>query len=243
MCGRVVQSSPVEVIRAEFRARTDVPADSPPRYNVAPEQPVLAVTEGDQGRALRWLRWGLVPFYAKERKRGPRSINARAETVATKPAFRELLLRRRCIIPADGFYEWQGAGPARTPHFIRARDGRPLALAGLWDRWRRADEPAVETFTILTCEPNELLREIHDRMPVILPSDAVDRWLDPGLAEATPLVEMLRPAAAALLEAWPVSRTVNSPRNDGPELLARVDPPPIQPPRQATLPFGEKTRG
>ena len=242
MCGRVVQSSPVEVIRAEFRVTTREAIESPPRYNVAPEQDVLGITGTEDGRALRWLRWGLVPFYAKERKRGPRSINARAETVATKAPFRDLLVRRRCVIPADGFYEWQGEGPARTPHFIRARDGSLLALAGLWDRWRRGDEPAVETFTILTCEPNELVRPIHDRMPVILGREACEAWLDPTLADPASLLSLVGPAPATSLEAWPVSRAVNSARNDGPELVKRVSTAALRVPIQGSLPLGEKPR-
>lgn len=242
MCGRVVQSSPVEVVRAEFRAVTREPIDTPPRYNVAPEQMVFTVHATEQERTLRWLRWGLVPFYAKERKSGPRSINARAETIQQKPAFRELLLRRRCIVPVDGFYEWKGDGAARTPHFIHARDGRLLPLAGLWDRWRRSNELSVETFTIITCPPNEDIREIHDRMPVVLSPEGVDRWLDPALADPAELIPLLRPAAAASLEAWPVSRAVNSARNDSPELVAPVKPVSIRPQQQGSLPFGEKTR-
>jgi putative SOS response-associated peptidase YedK len=242
MCGRVVQSSPVEVIRAEFRVTTREPIEAPPRYNVAPEQDVLAVTGTEDGRALGWLKWGLVPFYAKERKRGPRSINARAETVATKAPFRELLVRRRCVIPADGFYEWQGEGPSRTPHFIRARDGGLLALAALWDRWRRAEDPAIETFTILTCEPNELVRPIHDRMPVILGPDGIETWLDATLADPAPLVALLRPAPAASLEAWPVSRAVNSARNEGPELVEPIKPAVLRIVTQPSLPFGERPR-
>ena len=242
MCGRVVQSSPVDVVRAEFRAVTREPLDAAPRYNVAPEQLVLAVRGTDDGRTVDWLRWGLVPFYAKERKSGPRSINARVETITTKPAFREILLRRRCIVPVDGFYEWKGEAPARTPHFIRRRDGRLLPLAGLWDRWRRPNEPPVETFTIVTCAPNEDVRELHDRMPVVLGPEAVDDWLDPTLADPGALVALLGPAPAGTLESWPVSRAVNAARNDSPELTAPVKPVSIRPQQQASLPFGDKPR-
>jgi len=226
MCGRIVRSSPAEVLRAEFGA--EPPADLRPSWNVCPGTDVLAVIRAEDGtRRMGWLRWGFVPSFASDPGATPRAINARAETVAIRPAFRHAFRRQRCLVVADGFYEWQHAGTTKTPYFVRLRSGRPMALAGLWDRWQpsasaagaETQRPPLYTCVIVTCVANALVARLHDRMPVILDAAARERWLDPACANPGAL---LVPCPADELEAWPVSRRVNSPRNDGPELLAPV---------------------
>lgn len=167
MCGRFTLRVPAAELVEIFRLlrRPDVQ----PRYNIAPTQPVAVVRRIDRGRELSMLRWGLVPSWAKDPKIGARMINARAETVATKPAFRTALRRRRCLVPADGFYEWaKSAGGTKQPHYITRRDGRPFAFAGLWESWDGPDGSSIESCTIVTTEANDLVGRIHDRMPVIL---------------------------------------------------------------------------
>jgi len=222
MCGRFVQSSPVELIRTTFRARVAGTIDLPPRYNVSPGQDVLAVVGGRTECHLGLLRWGLVPFFRDDPAKGTRSINARAESVAEKPAFRHLLRSRRCVVPADGFYEWKEEAHGKTPHFIHAVDGPPLAIAGLWDRWHRAGAPALSTCVLLTCAANERLAPIHERMPVLLDGGALERWLDPAVVDEGELAALLRPAPTESLEAYAVSRDVNSPRNEAPSLIERL---------------------
>jgi putative SOS response-associated peptidase YedK len=222
MCGRLVQSSPVALVRTTFRASgPDVDDDTGPSFNVAPSGRVLTVAGTPDGRRVGRLHWGLVPSFAMDPKKGPRAINLRAETVATK--FAKLVARRRCIVPADGFYEWSGEGTGRAPWFVRAPDGSLLALAAIWDRWRRGGDELV-SFAILTCAANELVREIHDRMPVILAGEALERWLDPAEDDPPTLAGLLGPASPGRLEAWPVSRDVNSPRNDAPSLVRPAGP-------------------
>jgi putative SOS response-associated peptidase YedK len=194
-----------------------------PRYNIAPTQSVLAIRADEQaGREAQTLRWGLVPFWAKDLAIGSRMINARGETVSEKPAFRQAFRRRRCLIPADGFYEWQKVPGGKQPWFISRRDDIPLAFAGLWERWdKRGTEDPVETCTIVTTAANATLAPLHDRMPVILGPQDWDSWLGANTPPEA-LVDLLRPAADDLLGARPVSRRVNSPGNDGPELLAET---------------------
>jgi putative SOS response-associated peptidase YedK len=218
MCGRYALYTPVEAMVRLF-GLVEAQAQ-PPRYNIAPTQIVSVVRADDQGaRRAEGLRWGLVPFWAKELAIGNRMINARGETVAEKPAFRQAWRRRRCLIPADGFYEWQKLPDGKQPWFISSDGPEPLAFAGLWERWddRGRAEP-VETCTIITTTANLTLRPLHERMPVILAPGAWDRWLDPGAGNEE-LASLLRPAADELLSARPVSRRVNSPGNDGPELV------------------------
>lgn len=224
MCGRIVRSSPAEVLRAEFGV--EPPADLRPSWNVCPGTEVLAVVRAEDGSPrMEWLRWGFVPEFAADPRSGDRAINARAETVATRPAFRRAFRRRRCLVVADGFYEWSGSGPARTPFFVRLRSGRPMGLAGLWERWEpggskgeaTATTPPLLTCAIVTCPANSLLAPLHDRMPVILAGDARECWLDPAAPDPA---SVLVPCPADWLEAWPVSRRVNSPRSDGPDLVA-----------------------
>ena len=221
MCGRFVQYSDPEIYASQFDL--DTLCEAKPRYNVAPTQPVLAIRGTDEGRReLVPLRWGLVPAWSK----GPDSrysmINARAETVSSKPAYRDAFKHRRCLIPAEGFYEWKAEKDGKTPFLIQRADARPFAMAGLWERWRQADGELLESCTIIVTDANSLVRDIHDRMPVILKEEDFATWLDPNNGDAEELLSMLKPADPAALAMHEVSRQVNSPRNDGPELLEAV---------------------
>jgi len=218
MCGRYTLATSEAALQAEF-GLDEIPADYRPRYNIAPGQEVLAVIrDGDRLRA-GWLRWGLIPFWAGDPSIGNRMINARAETLATKPAFRQAFERRRCLILADGFYEWQAQGAAKVPYWIHLEDRRPFAFAGLWDRWRPPEGDPVVSCTIVTTQATEALRPIHERMPVILPPGARERWLDPEAGQEE-RIALLRPYAGADLAAHAVTTLVNSPRNDTPECIA-----------------------
>ena len=226
MCGRFTLRAPASVVAEQF-ALFEVPPFAP-RFNIAPSQPVPVVRlgKGDSplsprgtvpfsGRELVWLRWGLIPSWAKDPAIGNRLINARAETVAEKPAFRAALRRRRCLVAADGFYEWQWTGKRKQPYFIRLRDDRPFAFAGLWESWEGLDCSQIESCTLLTTEPNELMRPIHDRMPVILPTDGYQAWLDPAVERPEQLAPLLCAYPADEMRAEPVSTFVNSPANEG----------------------------
>jgi putative SOS response-associated peptidase YedK len=218
MCGRFnLRVNPA--LLAEIFQLTREP-DIHPRYNIAPTQQVAVVRRADVGRELSMLRWGLVPSWAKDVKIGNSLINARAETVATKPAFRAAFKARRCLIPATGFYEWKKTGKAKQPFHIEMKDGQPFAFAGLWEFWKGDGEP-IESCTIITGEPNEVARGIHDRMPVILPEEEYDRWLDLK-APADALQELFVPYPAAEMHGAPISTRVNSPRYDGPECLEQL---------------------
>jgi putative SOS response-associated peptidase YedK len=236
MCGRFVSASPPDEL-ADYFGATLPDHELEPNYNVAPTKEIYVVRAREGHRQLAALTWGLVPFWAKDRKIGSKMINARSETVLDKPAYRQAARRRRCLIPADGFYEWaKVAGHTRKqPYYIHHRDGEPLALAGIWERWsppEGSDDPlpegeALETCTILTCAPNETMAAIHNRMPVLLPPSAWDRWLT-DTDEVEALTELLGPAPDGILVLRPVRPDVNSVRNNGPELLA-VDEHPLQP--------------
>jgi putative SOS response-associated peptidase YedK len=217
MCGRMVQSSPREVLAEAFGVEEIEAEPLPERYNVAPAQPVYAVVGKGPRPVLTALRWGLVPWWAKDPSIGSRMINAKAEGIAAKPAFREAWRKRRCLVPADAFYEWKkepaGAGRVRrTPFAIRLKDGRPMALAGLWERWGD-----LLTCTVITTSANELLAPIHGRMPVVLDPSDWKRWLD---GEAG--LELLSPAPPQRFEVFAVSERVNRVSNEGPELLEPV---------------------
>ena len=219
MCGRfLLLSSGWEV--AEAFDLTGFP-ELAPRYNIAPTQPVAAVRAGEAGRELVRLRWGLVPAWARDTKQAP--INARAETAADKPTFRHALRKRRCLIPASGFYEWAAiAGEKRKqPYCFRPRNERSFAFAGLWERWEGPQGP-VESCAILTTEANQLVRPVHDRMPVILPGRHFGAWLDPQVQDAGELVQLLLPFPSDAMRAYPVGGLVNNPRNDVPECLAQA---------------------
>ncbi len=224
MCGRYSLILAATDLAACF-GLTEVP-DFGPRYNIAPSQPVAVVRldRESQQRQLDLLRWGLIPSWAKDPSGGYRMINARAETVAEKPSFRSAFRTRRCLVIADGFYEWKKEGKEKRPCYIRAQDGQPFAFAGLWESWedRQAPGTVVESCTIITTEANELLRPVHERMPVILSPGDYDLWLDPQEKETQRLLSLLRPAAAGLLTLYPVSLTVNKVTNEGPECVAPV---------------------
>jgi putative SOS response-associated peptidase YedK len=191
-----------------------------PRYNIAPTQDAPVVRIGKRGqREAAMLRWGLVPSWAKDADSAFRMINAKAETVAEKPAFRAAFRRRRCLVPADSFYEWKAVDGGKQPHRIMMADGAPFAMAGLWERWEKGDEPQ-ETFCIITTEANELLRSIHNRMPVILDPADWPAWLE--ATETTIPLALLQPVAAPRMRAYPVSRRVNSPKNDDPQVILEV---------------------
>ena len=187
--------------------------------NIAPTQEVLTVVGGETRRG-GFMQWGLIPHWAKNASIGSRMINARAETVAEKPAFRDALRRRRCLVLADGFYEWQRTGGAKRPMRVVMRSGEPFAFAGLWSVWRDPEGKAVPSCTIITTAANDLLRPIHDRMPVVLPKDLEELWLDLSVEDAATLTSIVAPYPADALEAYEVSSLVNSFANDGPEVAA-----------------------
>lgn len=198
-----------------------------PRYNIAPTQPVpvirLAPPPDPPERQLAVLRWGLIPHWAKDAAIGNRMINARAETVAEKPAFRGPLRRKRCLVVADGFYEWQKVGRGKQPYFIHRQDDRPFAFAGLWDAWEGPDHSLVESCTLLTTTPNLLVTPIHDRMPLVLPAEHYAGWLDPALQEAKALLSLLAPWPSQGWEAFPVGPHVNSPSHEDAACLTRAE--------------------
>jgi putative SOS response-associated peptidase YedK len=217
MCGRYTLASPTERLAEEF----GVDASSiglAPNYNVAPTQKVAAVLEEGGQRRLEVLRWGLIPPWADDPGIGSRMINARSETAPGKPSFRRAFRERRCLIPADGFYEWQRTNGAKQPYYIHMEDGRPFAFAGLWESWSKGGEGEIRTCTILTTGANALVGEVHDRMPVILAHDAYDVWLDPA-SERDELTGLLAPYPEDEMEAYPVSRFVNSPSNNDPRCI------------------------
>jgi putative SOS response-associated peptidase YedK len=203
------------------RSRISVP-DLPPRYNVAPTQEaaVVRVVAPGEPRRLDLLRWGLIPYWAEDASIGNRMINARSESVAEKPAYRRSFRRQRCLIPTDGFYEWQKAGKLKQPFHIRRKDRHPFAFAGLWERWRDPDKKLIDSFTILTTDANELIRPLHNRMPVIIDRKDFDLWLDPDAKDPAPLLALLVPAPVDGMETVPVSRAVNNPSHDAADCIA-----------------------
>jgi putative SOS response-associated peptidase YedK len=226
MCGRFTQERPTSELAEIFEAE-DL-ADSPGgRFNVAPTDEAAVVVQRGERRAVTAYRWGLIPHWADDPRIGNRMFNARAETLASSPAFRDAFRRHRCLVPVDSFYEWRRDGRSRQPFRIVRTDGRPLALAGLWSGWRDPDTGEVRrTFTIITTSPNDLVRPVHDRMPVLVPPSAWGRWLDPDPPDPAELNGLLVPAADEELEIYPVSRAVNDVRNDGPGL---IEPLPDEP--------------
>jgi putative SOS response-associated peptidase YedK len=219
MCGRFTLTAETQVIQESF-PWVEIPAGLGPRFNIAPTQPV-AVVANDGKNKLDFFTWGLVPSWAKDPSIGNRMINARAETLAEKPAFRAALRRRRCLILADGFFEWrqEPASKRKTPMYIRLQSGKPFALAGLWEFWHSADGSDILSCTIITTTPNELMESIHNRMPVILPPEAYTLWLDPAEKKPEEISPLLRPYPAADMTAYPISVMVNDPKNDRPEIV------------------------
>ena len=218
MCGRFTLTVNPDELQQQFGLSQPPPTELAPRFNIAPSQAVAVVTNNPE-RTLELFRWGLIPSWAKDPKIGNKLINARAETLAEKPSFRSALKRRRCLVVADGFYEWKKDGTVKTPMYIQLKDGRPFAFAGLWEVWQPPDGSLVRTCTIITTEPNSLLASIHNRMPVILPPQAYDQWLTPGDLQSVEALSLLKPYDAAQMKATPVSSRVNSPAVDSPELV------------------------
>ena len=229
MCGRYTLKSRAELVAEKFGVQ--VPPTLPERFNIAPSQLVLAVREtpGAPGhhcagaRELVALKWGLVPFWADDPEIGNRMINARSETAATKPAFRSSFRGRRCLIVADGFYEWQARDGKKQPYTIRLKSGEPFGFGGLWDRWDKHGEP-IETCTILTCGANEPMSVIHDRMPVVIPPESFDVWLDPTEKDVQKLTRLLRPFYPDEMTAHPVSTLVNNVKQDSAKCVEQVLP-------------------
>ncbi len=218
MCGRYAFYSPAEAVKRTFAL--DLLPELKPRYNIAPTQSVPALRVVEEGRrSLAMLHWGLVPHWAKERAIGNRMINARSETLTEKPSYREAFRRRRCLVLADGWYEWQPAAGGKQPWFVRLCDPRPIAFAGLWEKWKDPAGELLESCTIVTCDASESIRKIHDRMPVVLPEDSWDRWMDPACSDTESLSRILGPYEAKALRAWQVGRLVNAPKNEGPKLI------------------------
>ena len=241
MCGRFTLTTAIDELQTRFGFVMDGPPP-PPRYNIAPTQPVLAVRPGGgargRGRRGAMLRWGLLPPWAGDGRGGGGSpmINAAAETAAAKPAFRAAFRRRRCLVLTDGFYEWRRRGPQRTPFYFRQKSGEPMAFAGLWASGPPTPQgERTLSCAILTTAANQLLAPVHHRMPVILPSDAADLWLDPQTESPDVLAPLLLPAPPEYLESREVSPLVNSVRNDGPECIAAARLAPEAPYREVPL--------
>jgi putative SOS response-associated peptidase YedK len=233
MCGRYTLRSPAAAIAEAFGV--PVPPSLHERFNIAPSQRVLAirVKPGTQERELVALHWGLVPFWADEPGIGARMTNARSETAATKPAFRASFRGRRCLIVADGFYEWRSIDGRKQPYSIRLTSGAPFGMAGLWDRWEKQGE-TVDSCTILTCEANEPMRVIHDRMPVVIPPESFATWLDPAEHRLDTLSRLLRPFHPDEMTVNPVSTLVNNVKNDSPKCVEQVS---VSAPAQQTWLF------
>lgn len=223
MCGRFTLHTSANVLAQLF----DLPKTPMlvPRYNIAPTQPVAIVRSGRQPDLREWalVKWGLVPSWAKDPAIGVRMINARAETAAEKPSFRAAYKRRRCLVPADGFYEWQKIGSRKQPHYIHLRDGGPFAIAGLWEHWHGADGSELETCTLLTTEPNDLMAPLHNRMPVIIAPEDYAEWLDNSREDRqflSILQHLLRAYPSDQMATYPVSPYVSNARNEGEECIA-----------------------
>lgn len=220
MCGRFTLRTPAAEVARHFRL-PDVP-DLDARYNIAPSQDIPVIRPGqERQRELVFCRWGLVPFFAKDPSAGRQPINARCETVATSPMFRAAIRRRRCLIPADGFYEWKRVGSKKQPFYIRLKSNEPFAFAGIWERWGENDE--LQTCAMLTTDANELMQPIHDRMPVLLPPDAYELWLDPEVEDITRIKHLFEPYPAGEMEAYAVSTDVNRPTHDAPDCIQPAD--------------------
>ena len=218
MCGRFYLDVAAEELARVFEL-PEVP-DLLSRYNIAPSQSVGAVRVGAEGREWVNLYWGLIPFWAKDKKFGYRTINARAESVESKPAFRAAFKSHRCIIPSSGFYEWQTLPDGKQPYCLHPTQGGLFAFAGLYEHWEGEDDEVIDSCTIIVTEANAVVSAIHDRMPVILPPAAFSTWLDPALRDPARLKPLLAPYPAEAIATYPVSRRVNNPRNDDPTCLA-----------------------
>jgi putative SOS response-associated peptidase YedK len=224
MCGRYVIISSPEAIRALFGYQEQ--PNFPPRYNVAPTQPVPIVRLAEGRRSFALVRWGLIPAWVKDPRTLTLLINARGESVIDKPAFRNAMRRRRCLFPADGFYEWRQEGRARRPFFVRPKSGGPIAFAGLWETWMGPNGEEMDTAAIVTTRANRALAAIHERMPVVVPPDVFDFWLDGSKVDAETASTIIAPAPEQLLETYEISPAVNHVANDSPELVMPFTPEP-----------------
>ena len=229
MCGRYAVTSAPEAIRTLF-GYAEQP-DFPPRYNIAPTQPIAIVRLMNGKREFALVRWGLLPSWVKEPKNFSLLVNARGESVVDKPAFKAAMKYRRCLVPADGFYDWKSGGALRQPYYVRAKSGGPLAFAGLWEIWTGPNGEELETATIVTTRANRALADIHERMPVVVPPEAFDLWLNCSAVDAETAAALIAPAPENLLEAYEVSTAVNRTANDSPQLVepntaAQRDPVP-----------------
>jgi putative SOS response-associated peptidase YedK len=229
MCGRYKLSRRKQIVEEYFGAVSSE-EDWSPRFNVAPTQPVPVIRQHPRGpvRELSLMRWGLIPSWATDPSAAARMINARSETAATKPAFRDALKSRRCLIPADGFYEWMRTGKMKQPYCFEVNEGELFAFAGLWDRWKDSSGKVLETCSILTTVPNAVTSAVHDRMPVILDPDAYGLWLDPGMTNVAAASELLKPYDARLILCYPVSGRINSVVNDDAACCEPVESMPAQ---------------
>ncbi len=219
MCGRYTLTSPAEIVEDLFHL-PETPRLAP-RFNIAPTQEAAVVRRSSGERRLEFLRWGLVPPWAQEPSGA--MINARVETAATKPSFRSAFRRRRCLVPADGFFEWMPQEGRKQPYYFQLADGRPFGLAGLWELWEKGERP-LESFTILTTEANRIVGRVHGRMPLIVRPEAYSAWLDPGLDDGDLIVGLLEGGPMDQLHYYPVSTYVNSPANDSPQCIVGVAP-------------------
>jgi putative SOS response-associated peptidase YedK len=233
MCGRYARRSDKQKIAELFAIHGPVMPDFGPSWNVAPQtiQPVVRLNRDTGGREIVLMRWGLIPYWAKDPSIGLRTINAKAETITTAPAFREAIKYRRCLVPADAFYEWQKLdAKTRQPFAIAMKDGKPYALAGLWEKWKdRKVSTELLTFTVITTDPNEVVQPMHDRMPVIIPERDYDRWLQPGDPDRPP-IDLLRPFDADKMTAWQVDKAIGNVKNDSPNLIERASTAPKESP-------------
>lgn len=227
MCGRFVLFSLGKLLAERFELKDEPEIE--PRYNIAPSQDIAVIRPDESGdRRLVKLRWGLIPFWAKDKNIGYKMINARSESVAEKPAFRAAFKHRRCLIPADGFYEWRKREKDKQPFLFRIKDEHPFAFAGLWEHWESEEEGTIESCTILTTEANELLYKVHDRMPVILDPGDYARWLDTSKVKGNDATKLLKPFDAAEMIAYPVDTRVNSPKNDTESCVEPIEGPTLE---------------
>jgi len=224
MCGRYRLSRRKQVVEKYFDTVAGE-EDWSPRYNIAPTQPIPVIRQNPKQpvRELSLIRWGLIPSWARDSSAAAKMINARSETASTKPAFRDALKSRRCLIPADGFYEWAKTGKAKQPYCFEVNERELFAFAGIWDRWNDRSGNAVETCSILTTTPNALTSAVHDRMPVILDPDSYDLWLDPWMKDVAAASELLKPFDARLMRCYPISIRINHVANDDEECSAPVE--------------------
>jgi len=222
MCGRYRLSRRKQVVEEYFDSPME--DDWNPRYNIAPTQnvPIIRQNTKEPVRKMSLARWGLIPSWTKDPSAAPTMINARSETAHIKPAFRDVLKCRRCLIPADAFYEWKRSGKSRQPYCFEINEGELFGFAGIWDRWKNASGDAVETCSILTTTPNAVTAVVHDRMPVILDVDSFDLWLDPGMKDVDLVSELLKPCSAPIMRSYPVGARVNQVANDDEECSAPV---------------------